>query len=137
MLVNDADNEYWRWNKLFLQIRGRNASREEFRKAAVGKNWLTAMEILSDDAEADRATDYQSIGYIARRDNWEGQINSLTAQVKELDAKFTELSKTVGEKDNIISQQAKEIEGLKSQVGDNTKWETLKALLRELLGLNK
>lgn len=35
-----------------------------------------------------------------------------------------------------IADQQKQIESLKAQVGDNTKWQTLKALLRELIGLN-
>lgn len=45
------------------------------------------------------------------------------------------LTKVVETKDQTISAQQKEIESLKSQVGDNSKWETLKALLRELLGI--
>lgn len=49
------------------------------------------------------------------------------ARVPVLEAKVTELGKAVAIKD-------KEIESLKAQVGDNTKWNTLKALLRELVG---
>jgi len=56
-MINDADNEYYRWNKLATQIRGRDLfSRQEFRNAAVGRTWLAAMEILSDDKEANVAT---------------------------------------------------------------------------------
>src|SRR6187549_561590 len=61
-MISDADNEYGRWNKLFYQIRGRNAGRDEFRNAAVGRQWLTAMEILSDNSEADAATHAQEVG---------------------------------------------------------------------------
>ena len=40
------------------------------------------------------------------------------------------------EQEVTIEAQAKEIERLKAQVGEGgTKWETLKALIRELLGL--
>lgn len=85
-MVNDADNEYWRWNKLFLQIRGRNATREEFRAHAVGKNWLTAMEILSDDPEADRALQAQNVGAVAVRDNWEKQITDLQKALQDCHA---------------------------------------------------
>lgn len=52
-MITDSDNEFWRWDKLFVQIRGRMATRDEFRAAAVGKTWLQAMEILSDSTEAD------------------------------------------------------------------------------------
>ena len=55
-IIHDYDNEYGRWNKLFMQIRGRNASRDEFKASAVGQTWLHAMEILSDSTEADAAT---------------------------------------------------------------------------------
>ncbi len=46
----------------------------------------------------------------------------------------TTLTAAVAQKEKTINDQAKEIESLKAQVGDNSKWETLKALLRELLG---
>jgi hypothetical protein len=78
-MINDTDNEFWRWNKLFVQIRGREASREEFRNAAVGQTWLRAMEVLSDSSEADAATNAQAVGAVAVRDNWQGQIESLQA----------------------------------------------------------
>ncbi len=47
------------------------------------------------------------------------------------------LTATVVQKDKTIADQQKEIESLKAQVGDNSKWETLKALIRELVGTNK
>lgn len=56
------------------------------------------------------------------------------AAVKDLKTSTAQLSKTVDEKNAQIIAQQKEIESLKAQVGDNSKWETLKALLRELLG---
>lgn len=91
-MIADADNEYWRWNKLAFQIRGRNFSRDEFRAAAVGRNWLNAMEILSDDGEADRATQAQQVGLVAVNDNWQGQIGNLTNQLGEANKKIGELS---------------------------------------------
>ena len=109
-MINDADNEYWRWNKLFYQIRGRNASRQEFKNAAVGRNWLTAMEILSDDGEADQATHAQNIGQIAVKDNWEGQIVGLVRDKTAL----TDQAKSLSEQ---IEIQKKEIEALKKQSG--------------------
>lgn len=49
--------------------------------------------------------------------------------------KLAEQVKIVGIKDNEITRLSKENESLKAQVGDNSKWETLKALIRELVGI--
>lgn len=48
--------------------------------------------------------------------------------------RFDELVKVQNIKDGVIADQQKQIESLKAQTGDNTKWETLKALIRELVG---
>lgn len=55
-------------------------------------------------------------------------VVSVVTNIRSLGARIDELGK-------IVSIQEKEIASLKSQVGDNSKWETLKALLRELLGI--
>ncbi|OAE01849.1 CHAP domain-containing protein [Arthrobacter sp. OY3WO11] len=94
-VIRDADNEYGRWNKLFVQIRGRNASREEFRQAAVGRTWLQAMEILSDDQEADAATDFQIWGRTAKTDRWDLQISSLQQKVSDLTTQNQGQQKTI------------------------------------------
>lgn len=91
-MISNTDNEYWRWNKLFMQIRGRQASREEFKNAAVGQNWLRAMEILSDSPEADAATQAGQVGAQAIKDNWPGQIGTLQKQLSDANAKVSELS---------------------------------------------
>ena len=83
-VISNVDNEYFRWNKLFYQIRGRNASREEFVAAAVGRNWLAAMETLSDSPEADLATSDGVLGAVARTNNWQQQITDLLAQAEIL-----------------------------------------------------
>lgn len=57
----------------------------------------------------------------------EAQLSNATIQVDTL-------TKETQAKDAVITAQAKEIESLKAQTGDNSKWETLKALLRELFG---
>lgn len=60
--------------------------------------------------------------------------HDLNNQIVDLGNKITDLGKVVTIKDNAIADQQKEIETLKAQVGDTTKWETLKALVRELVG---
>lgn len=143
-VIPDADNYYWRYGqKLAERLRGRQLSREEFRKHLVGKSDLTAVEILSDDPEADRVQHAQNVGMIAVKDDWQGQIYqlqkndaNLRTAVKEKDSQIGELTKVVGIKDKAIADQLKEIEALKAQVGDNSKWETFKALIRELFNFN-
>lgn len=89
-VVQNADNYYWRYGvKLAEQIRGRQLSREEFNKFLVGKTDLQAIEILSDDAEADRALQAQRVGQLAIKDDWQGQIYRLIAQVNDLNTRPT------------------------------------------------
>ena len=136
VMIQDYDNEFARWNKLFYQIRGRNATREEFRNSAVGKTWLRAMEILSDSPEADAATDYQNGGKVAKDGRWEQQITDLRNQ-RDAAVKDGDIWKnTASGLQQAVETKDKEIATLKSQVGDNSKWETLKALVRELVGKN-
>jgi len=83
MPIPDADNYYWRYGqKLATFVRGRQLSREEFRKFLVGKSDLNVVEILSDDPEADRTQQAQEVGQLAIRDNWQGQIYSLQDALK-------------------------------------------------------
>lgn len=89
-MIQDTDHEYTRWANLSKFVRGRSNSkkelvpltRDEFRKSAVGKTWLKAVEILMDDQEAHKAIAALNLGVLAREDNWEGQIHSLIAQLK-------------------------------------------------------
>jgi septal ring factor EnvC (AmiA/AmiB activator) len=54
VLIPDTDNYYWRFGKnLALRTRGRELSRLEFRTHIVNRTPLNAVEILSDDPEAD------------------------------------------------------------------------------------
>lgn len=103
MPIPDQDNYYWRYGqKLARQVRGRELSRDEFRKHLVGKADLTAVEILSDDPEADRTLHAQDVGVVAVRDNWEKQIY-------DLKAKTDELGKAVTLKDNEIKKLQAEL----------------------------
>jgi hypothetical protein len=76
MPIPDADNYFGRYNKLMLQVRGRNMTREEFRKNIVGVSDLTAIERISDNPESDRATDFQQWA-LANRTAVEKQIADL------------------------------------------------------------
>ena len=70
MPIKDTDAEYSRWKKTIMQIRGRtndNVTRQEFRNAAVGRTWLQALEILSDNPEADAQYEYGLLGRAAEK----------------------------------------------------------------------
>ena len=89
-VVQNADNYYWRYGiKVAEQIRGRQLSRTEFNKFLAGQTDLKAIEILSDDPEADRALEAQKLGQLAIKDDWQGQIYRLIAQVNDLNTRPT------------------------------------------------
>ena len=84
MPIPDLDNYYWRYGqKLASQIRGRQLSREEFQQHLVGQTDLRAIEILSDDPEADAAQHAQEVGQLALQDNWQQQIYDLQKALQD------------------------------------------------------
>lgn len=94
-VIHDLDNEFWRMSDLFLRIRGRAMSREEFRKYLVGQTWLRAVEILSDDPEATAAEHAQEVGQVAVRDKWDQQIYGLQDALKQQQDLNNQLNQTV------------------------------------------
>ena len=100
--IPDHDNYYGRYNKLMIQVRGREMSRDEFRKNIVGVSDLTAVERISDNPESDRATDYQQWA-LANRANIEKQISDLTNRVNQLSGEVKGLAQTINEKQAEIS----------------------------------
>lgn len=74
VIIPDADNWYGRMRRLHQQVRGRDISREDFRKYIVGVELLRMIEIMSDDAEADRTQEAQNVGQLAVRDGWQQRL---------------------------------------------------------------
>lgn len=129
MPIPDNDNYYWRYGqKLAERLRGRQLSRDEFRKHLVGRSDLQAVEILSDDPEADRAQEAQNIGFVAIRDGWGNQIHALTAEKNEASNRVAELSKALS---------IKEAEIAKLQVQTSDPNLTIKQAIRVLVTLIK
>lgn len=130
-MINDADNEFARWNKLFFQIRGRNASREEFQKNAVGLNWLRAMEILSDDPEADRATASQQAGLAVP------ELQKQLAEVRQVLA--NEQAKppreVVREVEKIVEKQVEVIKEVPVYVHDQATKDNVNSILKVVLSI--
>lgn len=88
MIIQNAENWYWRCNKTHLQIRGRGLDRNVF-NSFVGKDFLTFVEICSDDPEADTVQNWQTVGKIAVNDRWDQQIYALQDKVKALNSRPT------------------------------------------------
>jgi hypothetical protein len=91
-MIGDTDNEYARWEKLGQEVRGRTLSRDEFRAAAVGKTWLNAIEILCDDAEADRTQQAQDLGQLAETQGWQGNMSSMQDTINNQNQTITDLT---------------------------------------------
>ena len=91
-MIPDQDNYYWRWGQKAAQdIRGRQLSRAEFSKYIAGQTGTRALEILSDDPEADVVRNWQNVGKTAVNDKWDQQIYNLQDQVKQRDKLIAEI----------------------------------------------
>lgn len=93
-VIPDQDNYYWRYNKAMQNIRGRQMSREEFRKNFVGRSHLTMLEAMLDDPEADKATDFQQWA-LTNRASITKQVTDQANQIKDLQTKLTASSDNV------------------------------------------
>lgn len=90
MIIQNEPNWKARCNKIMYQIRGRNIGDVEFQKYAVGAEFLHWVEAVSDNAEADKATNWQNVGRVAVTDKWAEQIYALQDQVRNLGKRPTE-----------------------------------------------
>jgi hypothetical protein len=109
--IPDDANHYGRYGqRVAQQIRGRTLSRGEFTKHIAGQTHLRALEILSDNVEADRNTEDAVLGKKARTEGWQAQISDLKATNKEL-------TKALAIKDKEIAKLEAEL----ALVGDDTK----------------
>jgi septal ring factor EnvC (AmiA/AmiB activator) len=109
-MIPDDNNHYGRWRQLGWFIRGRELSRDEFRKSAVGLSWLKAMEILADSPEANAAQNAQTVGQLAVKDKWDQQIYSLQARIKQQDTFIANIDKQLRETQAQLSKLADQTE---------------------------
>ncbi len=84
MIIQDQPNWFGRCQKTMVMCRGRDLGQEEFKKYAVGAEFLHWVEAVEDNPEADAAQHAQEVGQVAVRDNWQQQIYDLQAEVKAL-----------------------------------------------------
>ena len=123
--IPDQDNYFWRFGqKTMERLRGRQQTRDEFRKTLVGLTPMRAIEVISDDPEADRAYAWQQLGRLADKDKWQQQIYDRT---KERNDARTEAAKNLLERNTARDEAAKykaEVADLKAQLttqSDDTK----------------
>ena len=118
--IPDADNYFGRYNKLMLQVRGRNMTRDEFRKNIVGVSDLTAVERISDNVESDRATEAQQWA-LANRATVEKRIVDLQKAVEDMSGKLSQANTQLTKQTEVVNQKQAEISSLQDQVADLTK----------------
>jgi cell division protein FtsL len=121
----------------YLMLRGNPGSAAE-RAGWIGQSKQRFFQVAKPEADATRTALANLQKDVAAKNT---QISTLTTkvtslenQVKSLTAQTTTLTEQIKALTNTISAKDKEIADLKAQVGDNSKWETLKALVRELVG---
>lgn len=139
--IPDQDNYYWRYGQdLAMRLRGRQLSRDEFRKYIVGQTDLRAIEILSDDPEAQTVQHWQDVGQVAVRDKWDEQIYTLLDQLKAAQADGTAWKQKAADQDIALKSLQSQIDDLTHKLnvvqasnGDATRWQTLKTLIKELI----
>jgi len=116
-MIQSGDNYYARANKLHQQVRGRGLSREVF-NAFVGKSWLTFIETLSDDPEADNWNTNGQVGAIARRDRWDLQIYSLQDQLKKATDLVNTLNDRLVKSENTTKALTEKVDKLNAKVAE-------------------
>ena len=115
--IPDHDNYYGRYNKLMIQVRGREMTRDEFRKNIVGVSDLTAVERISDNVESDRATDAQQWA-LANRASVEKRIVDLQKTVEDLDKRVKEQSAQIIGLTQTVNEKQAEISSLQDRTAD-------------------
>lgn len=83
MIIQNADNWFGRCNDTHWRIRGRALDRANF-NGFVGKDFLTFVEVCSDDPEANMVQGWQELGKLASQQNWQAQLTNLQKQVADL-----------------------------------------------------
>lgn len=114
-VIPDQDNYYWRYNKAMQNIRGRQMTREEFRKNFVGRSHLTMLESMLDDPEADRATDFQQWA-LTNRASIEKRVIDLQNMVADLDKKLKASSENVAALTKANEELNTKVKNLESQL---------------------
>ena len=102
-IIENADNWRGRCNKVMYQMRGRDLGPNEL-DPWYGQEFLSYVEAVSDNPEADQATNWQNIGKDAVSQDWQGQMTSLRADIADLNKRLSELGIVIDVKDKEIKK---------------------------------
>lgn len=122
-VIQNAPNWFGRCNKTMQRIRGRDLGKTEFEKYAVGAEFLSWVEAVEDNAEADN---YYSLGQWAKANKTaiEKQVADLSKQVTDLSTRPTKAeldavkANAAQLQTNLDEANAKNDELIKSQTED-------------------
>lgn len=116
-VIGSGDNWYARLSKLHEQVRGRPLGRDVF-NAFVGKDLLTYVEAVSDDPEADAVQNYQNVGAVAVKDNWQQQIYTLQKQFADATKLANDLQARLVASENTTKALTEKVEALNKKVAE-------------------
>lgn len=117
-MIPNGENEFNRWNDLHHRLRGRYSDRATFQNVAVGKTWLSQIELLSDDPEANGWFQDAVVGQVAVRDKWDQQIYGLQDQLKKASDLATQLQAQLAKNDADTKALNKKVEDLNKKVSE-------------------
>lgn len=116
-VIGSGDNWYARLSKLHEQVRGRPLGRDVF-NSFVGKDLLTYVEAVSDDPEADAVQNYQNVGAVAVKDNWQQQIYTLQKQFADATKIANDLQARLVASENTTKALTEKVEALNKKVAE-------------------
>ena len=116
-VIGSGENWYGRLSKLHEQVRGRPLSRDVF-NAFVGTDLLTYVEAVSDDPEADAVQNYQNVGAVAVKDNWQQQIYTLQKQFADATKLANELQARLVASENTTKALTEKVDALNKKVAE-------------------
>lgn len=116
-VIGSGENWYGRLSKLHEQVRGRPLGRDVF-NAFVGKDLLTYVEAVSDDPEADAVQNYQNVGAVAVKDNWQQQIYTLQKQFADATKIANDLQARLVASENTTKALTEKVEALNKKVAE-------------------
>jgi hypothetical protein len=116
-VIGSGDNWYARLSKLHEQVRGRPLGRDVF-NAFVGKDLLTYVEAVSDDPEADAVQNYQNVGAVAVKDNWQQQIYTLQKQFADATKLANDLQARLVASENTTKALTEKVDALNKKVAE-------------------
>ena len=116
-VIGSGDNWYARLSKLHEQVRGRPLGRDVF-NSFVGKDLLTYVEAVSDDPEADAVQNYQNVGAVAVKDNWQQQIYTLQKQFADATKLANELQARLVASENTTKALTEKVDALNKKVAE-------------------